>query len=249
MNWLDSISKWGTIILLVSTITIKCQPWTHKFIFKWTGVDSWNFSFQESEQPSVEHLKMWLRKQDLTHTFTINQSIPHTHTHTPSLVWEWIKPGDSLSSKSLYPSLIEPKTVSIRASNHQSLVSSNNPSIFSVFASCKWQTSPAPPLPLLPTHRAVFSTPVNDKTMQLCYLTTDGDYGPVEAWCLSSAGWNLPAPHEAFTLGASPRVKHLNRLEPFPAEWVAAWPHTGPEALLFFYPFSVICFVLLASQV
>lgn len=62
--------------------------------------------------------------------------------------------------------------------------------VFETSDSCKWQMSPAPPLPPLDTHRAVFSTPVNDKTMLLCYLTAaaDCDYSPVEAWCLSSAG-------------------------------------------------------------
>lgn len=114
-------------------------------------------SFQESERPSVERVKMRLRNQDLnhvtTHTFTLNRSITHTFT--------------GLGIDQIQVSLV-----------------------FETSDSCKWQMSPAPPLPPLDTHRAVFSTPVNDKTMLLCYLTAaaDCDYSPVEAWCLSSAG-------------------------------------------------------------
>lgn len=185
---------------------------------------------------------MRLRNQDFnhvtTHTFTLNQSI----THTLSLVWEWIKSGGgSLSIMTLYPLLMEPKTVSrqdkdqplsIRATDHQSAMPSSNLSMFPTPVSFvfdtsdrrKWRASPAPPLPSLPTQGAVFSTPVNDKTMLPCYLTAaaEGDYSPVEAWCLSSGGRGLPAPWSD-AWGFYPWSKftghtHLERPERFPAE-------------------------------
>lgn len=78
---------------------------------------------------------------------------PHSRSHltspqhTRSLVWKGIKSGDLLSIMTLYPLLIEAKTVStqgkaqprsIRAANHQSLMSSLDLSTFpGVF--CVWQ--------------------------------------------------------------------------------------------------------------
>lgn len=131
--------------------------------------------------------------------------------HTLWLVPKGIKSGDFLSAMTLYPLLKEPETVSIEGKDQ--LLSTRAADVqfgpFSISQCLHFLLHP-------PTHRALFSTPVNDKTMLPCYLTAaaDGDYGPVEAWCLSRAGRGLPAPwSHASTPGVNSGVKHPERLE------------------------------------
>lgn len=148
---------------------------------------------------------MRLRNQDFnqatTHKFTLNQSMTHTFTGLGmDQIW-----GFTFYYESLF--IVDGTTDSTKTKQRSD--QSGQPPIsqwFPVIVSPYFQPRcllrltrltaandkclQLPPLPSLPTHRALFSTPVNDKTMQLCYLTAaaDGDYSPVEAWCLSRAG-------------------------------------------------------------
>lgn len=260
MNRLGSFRRCGATIPLASMTTLKRHSWSsHKLIFKlkshckkaelsfffkfWTlQLNNYFLLLQESEQPNVERLKMQLCSQDLHHvtklTFTLNQSRTHTLTGSESdQIWRFSFSYDSLS-------IVEGKDQPSSVRSSLDLF----PVPF-VFASCKWQLCLAPPLPSAPTHRALFSTPVNDKTMLPCYLTAaaDGDYGPVEAWCLSRASRGLPAPwSHASAPGVNSGVKHPERLEKISSSMRSLGAR---ELLLFFCPFSVVSFVPGASQV
>lgn len=189
-------------------------------------------------------MKMQLCSQDLHHvtklTFTLNQSITHTLTgFERDQIWRFSFSSDSLSIVDRTKASINTRQRSAaihQGSRRPVLISPHSPVSF-VFASCQRQLCLAPPLPSAPTHRApFFSTPVNDKTMLPCYLTAaaDGDYGPVEAWCLSRARRGLPAPwSHASTPGVNSGVKHPERLEIFfPASLEKPWGWGAASLLL-----------------